>query len=434
MKLMRIIFSFLSCMALMAAAQPVQQQEQWDWYLGEVVNETFVGRNYFEYYYMPSAADMEQQRSRGEVTYFLNSPDGLNSKKVRDMIDRLMASYDDIKAVNDWQMTNTTYWKEFRYEKNKFRFSVKRKALDDGTYYVSVTETAAYYKSLGKSKQSEDTPAKQSETTPAKQKKSSIDKPSKRSTATRRAITEEDVEAAELDETSIDDSAVEEASTAPVMTEKERRRAAREREEAMRQQERLAKRRAQEQQREEAKKQKEAEKQKKAEEKQKKEEEKRLAQEEKRRLREQARLEREEAARDRAAEKKQAAERKQAAAAPKPVESNYHYDDVALWLSEKYDFTQVAAGDNSCTMYSTVVKDTEMAKLAIKNALKGSNARMAVPWRVNSETQAIETGYTVDGHVLVFVIGKDAEERVNLTVTEVTNDQFELFKQQLQQP
>ena len=60
-------------------------------------------------------------------------------------------------------------------------------------------------------------------------------------------------------------------------------------------------------------------------------------------------------------------------------------------------------------MYSTAVNDVEMAKLAIKNALKGSNARMAVPWRVNSETQAIETGYIVDGHVLVFTIGKDGD-------------------------
>ena len=82
-------------------------------------------------------------------------------------------------------------------------------------------------------------------------------------------------------------------------------------------------------------------------------------------------------------------------------------------------------------MYSSAVKDIEMAKLAIKNALKGSNARMAVPWRVNSETQAIETGYTVDDHVLVFTIGKDADEHITLTVTEVTNDEFELFKQSL---
>ena len=215
-----------------------------------------------------------------------------------------------------------------------------------------------------------------------------------------------------------------------MVSEKERRRAAREREQAAAQEQRLAKRRAQEQQREEAKKQKEAEKQKKAEEKKKKEEEKRLAQEEKRRAREQAQLERKQAAQEREqAAREKAAEKKQAAA-PKPIESNYNYDDIALWLSEKYDFTQTAAGDNSCTMYSTAVKDVEMAKLAIKNALKGSNARMAVPWRVNSDTQDIETGYTVDDHVLVFAIGKDADERITLTVTEVSNDQFELFKQQ----
>ena len=82
-------------------------------------------------------------------------------------------------------------------------------------------------------------------------------------------------------------------------------------------------------------------------------------------------------------------------------------------------------------MFSTAVKDIEMAKLAIKNALKGSNARMAVPWRLNSETQEVETGYTVDDHVLVFAIGKDAEERITLTVTEVSNEQFERFKRSL---
>jgi len=218
------------------------------------------------------------------------------------------------------------------------------------------------------------------------------------------------------------------------MSEKERRAAAREREEALRQQERLAKRRAQEQQREEARKQKEAEKLKKAEEKKQKaeekkqkEEEKRLKREEEKRLREQERQEREQAAREKAAERKKAS-------APKAVESKYHADDVALWLSEKYDFTQTAASNNSCTMYSTAVKDVEMAKLAIKNALKGSNARMAVPWRHNDTTQAIETGYTVDDHVLVFTIGKDADERITLTLTEVSNEEFESFKQQLNQP
>ena len=421
MELKCIILSLLASLSLAVASQPVQQQQEWEWYLGEVVSDVFVGRNYFEYYYTPSAADMEQQRNKGEVTYFLNSPDGLNAKKVRDMIDRLMASYDDIKAASDWQMTSTTYWKEFRFEKNKFRFSVKRKALDDGTYYVSATETAGYYKSLGKSTKGKTKDIKEDN---KPKNVASVDKPDKRSTRSRRAITEKDVEEADMDDSAAITAVIEKVEDVPVMTEKERRRAAREREEAAAQEQRLAKRRAQEQQREEAKKQKEAEKQKKAEEKKQKEEDKRLAQEERRRQREQARQEREQAARDKAAERKQAA-------APKPVESKYHYDDVALWLSEKYDFTQTAAADNSCTMYSTAVKDTEMAKLAIKNALKGSNARMAVPWRVNSATQAIETGYTVDGHVLVFAIGQDAEERVTLTVTEVSNDQFEQFKRSL---
>ncbi len=431
MRLKYIILAMMACFALASTAQPVMNQEDWEWYLGEVVNDVFVGRNYFEYYYTPSAADMEQQRSKGEVTYFLNTPEGLNSKKVRDMIDRLMASYDDINAVCDWQMTNTTYWKEFRFDKNKFRFSVKRKALDDGTYYVSATETAGYYKSLGKSTKGKEKNLKEEpkakpavDATPNKSS-------TKRSTRSRRAITQQDVD--EADKVEMPISALDDEDTpiatltekdtpetpAPVVSEKERRRAAREREEALAQEQRLAKRRAQEQQREEAKKQKEAEKQKKAEEKKKKEEEKRLAQEKKRKLREQAQQERE-----------QAAERKQATSR-KSSQSKYHYSDIALWLSEKYDFTQTAAGNNSCTMYSSAVKDIEMAKLAIKNALKGSNARMAVPWRVNSETQAIETGYTVDDHVLVFTIGKDADEHITLTVTEVTNDEFELFKQSL---
>jgi hypothetical protein len=75
------------------------------------------------------------------------------------------------------------------------------------------------------------------------------------------------------------------------------------------------------------------------------------------------------------------------------------------------------------------VKDTEMAKLAIKNALKGSNARMAVPWRLNSDTQAVETGYTVDDHVLVFTIGKNDDGNITLTIIEMDNEEFAAFKQ-----
>lgn len=416
MSIKYIILSLLACLAMTGVSQPVQQQEQWDWYLGEVVNDVFVGRNYFEYYYMPSAADMEQQRARGEVSYFLNSPAGLSLGKVRSMIDRLMASYDDIRAVNAWQTTSTTCWREFRFENNKFRFTVKRKALDDGTYYVSATETASYYKSLGKSK-NQDGKAE------AKAKKPTAnDKPSKRSHRGRRAITLDDEEAA-----ADSDNVQEEADAVPVMSEKQRRAAAREREDSIRLQQRLAKQYEEEQQREAARKQKLAEKQKKAEEKQKKEEEKRLKKEEEKQRREQARKEREQAARERAAQREKAA-------APKPVESKYHYSDVALWLSEKYDFTQTSASASGCTMYSTAVKDVEMAKLAIKNALKGSNARMAVPWRLNDDTQAVETGYTVDDHVLVFAIGTDEAGRVTLSVTEVSNEQFEDFKQQLNEP
>ena len=406
MKMKCMILSLLAGLALVAMSQPVQQQQpEWEWYLDEVVNDVFVGRNYFEYYYMPSASDMQQQRDKGEVSYFLNTPDGLNTKKVRDMIDRIMASYDDIKAVSEWHMTSTTYWKDFRHENNRFRFSVKRKALDNGTYYVSVTETANAYRSLGKkSKEKEKTEAS---------------RPSKRSTRDRRPVTQEDVDNVDASDL-VDDEA-----TAPVMSEKERRRAAREREEALQQEQRLAKRRAQEKQREEAKAQKEAEKQRKAELKKQKEEEKRLKKEEQRQQREQERLEREQAKRDRLAAASQTA------AAAKSAASKYHVDDVALWLSEKYDFTQTSGNETSCTMYSTAVKDVEMAKLAIKNALKGSDARMAVPWRLNSETQDFETGYTVDGHVLVFAIGKNDDGNITLTVTEVSADDFNAFKQSL---
>ncbi len=417
MRLKSILLSLLTCLALAASAQPIQQTPEWEWYLDEVVNDTFVGRNYFEYYYTPSAADIEQQRAKGEVTYFLNSPEGLNSKKVRDMIDRLMASYDDIKAVGEWHMTTTTYWKEFRFEKNKFRFSVKRKALDDGTYYVSVTETADYYKSLGKNKD------KKTDSQAKKKSRKSSSKPERQSTRRER----QHVEVPDDSEDTQENSATmlvagDEEDSAPVISEKERRQQAREQKKAEEEAERVRLRRDREKQREEAKALKETEKQKKAEEKQKKEEEKRLQKEEKKRQRELERQEREQERREQAAARKQAA-------APKPVESKYHYSDVALWLSEKYDFTQTAGDDASCTMFSTAVKDVEMAKLAIKNALKGSNARMAVPWRLNSETGMVETGYTVDDHVLVFTIGKNDDGNTTLTVTEVSNDDFEaLFK------
>ena len=416
MRLKSIVLGLLACVALAVAAQPTQQAPEWEWYMDEVISDTFVGRNYFEYYYTPSAADMEQQRSKGEVTYFLNSPEGLNSKKVKDMIDRLMASYDDIKAVGDWHVTTGTYWKEFRYEKNKFRFSVKRKALDDGTYYVSVTETAGFYKSLGK--------GKKTETQPEKKARTAVSKSEKRNTRSDRHQVEMPVNNNDDGKESLSalfDGDGEDEEAAPVMTEKQRRQQAREQKEAEEMAERARARRAREKQREEADAQKQAEKQRKAELKQQKEEEKQLKKEEEKQRREKARREREQERREQAAARKQAA-------TPKPVESKYHSNDVALWLSEKYDFTQTSGNDMSCTMFSTVVKDAEMAKLAIKNALKGSNARMAVPWRVNSETGMVETGYTVDGHVLVFAIGKNEDGNITLNVTEVSADDFETFK------
>lgn len=437
MKIKNIFLCLLAFLALAVTAQPVQQTPEWEWYLDEVVDDVFVGRNYFEYYYTPSAADMRQQRDRGEVTFFLNSPAGLNVKKVRDMVDRLMASYDDIQAMNDWQTTSTTIWKEFRYEKNKFRFSIKRKALDDGTYYVSVTETAGYYKSLGKQekqqdKQQDKQQAKQQEKQQEKQqpqaseRTEASDKPTRRSARDRKpvVIANNDQEQTEQTEEAVmtDESPAE--ATAPALDEKERRRIAREREQAQEQEQRLAKRRAQEEQKAKEKALKEAEKQRKAEEKKQKEEEKRLKREEEKRQREQERQARQE-------EEQQRRQARRQADATKAAESHYHVDDIALWLSEKYDFTQIGGDGMSCTMYSNAVKDTDMAKLAVKNALKGSNARMAVPWRVNGTTGAVETGYIVDNHVLVFAIGKDSDDRITVTVSEVSQDQFEQFKQSI---
>lgn len=407
----------LACVSLVTVAQD-DGAEAYEWYLDEVVNDVFIKRFDFDYYYQVGKAEMQQQRAKGEVAYFLNTPVGLNSQKARDLVDRVMSTYDDIKAVGSWHMTSDTYWKEYRYDKNKFRFSVKRKALDNGTYYVSVTETAGYYKSLGKGKK-DDSQA-------VKEEKKQDSKPDRRSTRrSRRQVVDPDEQAsAREDNLAPQDNEDEEMDEAPVMSEKQRRQQEREQKEAAEMAERARSRRAREKQQEEARALKEAEKQRKAEEKKKKEEEKRLKKEAEKRQREEERQAREQAQREEAEARKRAA-------APKPVESRYHYSDVALWLSEKYDFTQTAGDDSSCTMFSTAVKDVEMAKLAIKNALKGSNARMAIPWRVNNETHAIETGYTVDGHVLVFAIGNDDAGQVTLTVTEVSAEEFEAFKQGL---
>ncbi|MBQ6080743.1 MAG: hypothetical protein IJK93_10770 [Muribaculaceae bacterium] len=410
-----IVFTLLACVMLTSTGQTTSQEE-WEWYLDEVVNDVFVARNNFEYYYTPSKAEMEQQRQKGEVTYFLNTPSGYNVTKTKNIIDRLMASYDDIKAVTDWHMEKGSYWKDFRFEKNRFHFSIGRKTLEDSkAHFVSVTETAGYYKSLKKDKGTKASSNKEKTTA------------TKRSSRNRKAITQEDVD--QLDaEAPEEASPIDEAFVQPAAkSEKERRQEAREKQAAQKREQRLAKQREKEQQREQEQALKEAEKQKKAEAKKQKQEEERLKREEKKKLREDE-LAREKAEREKA--RAQKAERRQAAA---KTASKYHYDDVALWLSEKYDFTQSSASSNSCTMFSTIVHDVDMAKLAIKNCLKGSNARMAVPWRLNNETQAVETGYTVDDHVLVFTIGKDQEERVTLTVTEISDEEFELFKQSILQ-
>ena len=203
MKLKCIILSVVASLSLAASSQPVQQQEQWEWYLDEVVNDVFVGRNDFEYYYMPSSSDMEQQRNKGEVTYFLNSPEGLSAKKTCNLIDRIMASYDDIQAMGTWVDAKTIYWKEFRFEKNKFRFNVKREALDDGTYYVSVVETSNHYKSLGKKNEEQ---AKDKQEAKPKTRKSKEEKSTRRSTRDRRQVTQDDVDAADDDVVAVADA------------------------------------------------------------------------------------------------------------------------------------------------------------------------------------------------------------------------------------
>lgn len=407
-----IAFCMIACAMLSSMGQTTSQDE-WEWYLDEVVNDVFVVRNGFEYYYTPSKSDMEQQRSKGEVTYFLNSPAGLSVNKTQELINNIMASFDDVKVMSDWHMEKGSFWKDFRYENNRFHVSVGRKTLEDiDAHFVSITETAGFYKSLSKGKKSESASTQQAPST----KRSARNR-------SRKAITQEDVEQHDRDILKADASADEESLQPDVKSDQDLKREAREKQEALKQEKRLAQQREKEQQR--AKK--EAEKQKKAEAKKQKQEEERLKREAQKQQREQERTQAE-AEREKARAQKEA--RKQAAARDN---SKYHLNDVALWLSEKYDFTQSAATKNSCTMFSTMVHDAEMAKLAIKNCLKGSNARMAVPWRVNHENHAVETGYTVDDHVLVFTIGKDEEERVTLTITEISNEEFEQFKQVIQQ-
>ena len=407
----QLIMGLMCWLALTAAAQgnapAVAEQPEAEWYIEEVVRDVFVQHSGFEYYYTPGAGDMASMRRKGEVSYMLNTPAGYTAKKARETIDRLMASYDDIIAVGDWHQGDGNYWRDFRFDRNKFRFSVGRKAVDEGgVYFVSVTESANYFKSLGK-----------------KAKKEAVDeeddaaRDSKR-TSTRAARSRTVVE----DETDADDDAAVDAdeqadedvvqAPAPAVNEKERARAARE---SQKTREREAKALKNEQE----KKAKAAEKVRKAEEKKQRQEEERLKKAEEKRLRE---AERQEKA---AAKREQAKQNKKAAAA---AASKYHYTDVALWLSEKYGFTQISDDGNGTVMYSTAVTDADMAKLAIKNALKGSNARMAMPWRMNEQNGAVETGYTVDGHVLVFAIGSDEAGHVTLSVVEVSGEDFEMFK------
>ena len=408
-KMRYILVAAMVCLTITAIAQDPVEEAPVEWFLDEVIRDSFVKECSFDYYYTPSASDMMQQRAKGEVAYFLSSPPGLNRKRVCTLIDGIMESQDDVTATNDWQTTNTTCWKEFSRERNKFRVSVKNAALDDGTYYVSVTETANYYKK----------PAKKA----AKQEKAApTTKRSKRITDRKPVVVPDndgDQEEASTDlATTLDEEVPDEEAIAQVSK--------REREEA--------KRLEQEKQREQARAEKEAEKLRKAEEKKAKQEQQALLKEQERLKKEQEKQLKEEERQRQAAEKQQQAlaRQEQKKARQRQAEydaSKFHYSDVALWLSDKYDFTQTAGVENSITMYSIAIKDVEMAKLAIKNALKGSNARMAMPWRVNSQNGTIETGYSVDGHVLVFAIGNNDDGNITLSITEMDNDAFEAFRQ-----
>ncbi len=411
----QLILGLTALLALAAAAQgnaPAQaEQPQAEWYLNDVVHDVFVLHSGFEYYYTPSASDMESMRRKGEVSYMLNTPAGYTVKKTRETIDRLMASYDDIIAVGDWYQGDGNYWREFRFDRNKFRFSVGRKAVEEGgVYFVSVTESANYYKTLGKKGKEKDESVDDD---------GSADKDGKRTTkraARSRKAAKDEIQAtgndAALDAEEDNADEGDDVEQAPAVSEKERARAARESQKAREREQKALKR-------EQEKKAKAEEKARKAQEKKQRQEEERIKKAEEKRLREAERQEKAAAKRERAKQDKKAA----AAAA-----SKYHYTDVALWLSEKYGFTQVSDNGSGTVMYSTAVTDADMAKLAIKNALKGSDARMAMPWRVNGQNGAVETGYTVDGHVLVFAIGSDEAGHVTLTVTEVSGEDFELFR------
>ena len=418
----QILLCALACIFLATPAQ--DQADNYEWYLDEVVDDVFVHRNDFEYYYVPSASDMEQQRLKGEVSYFLNTPPGFSIKKTKETIDRLMASYDDIQAMGGWHETTNNHWKEFRHEKNKFRFSVGRKAVDEGVYYVSVTETANFYKSLGKKGKAQEEEVDEEAT--------DTSKPVKRnSSRLRKEILMEEAAKHPLGVSQLDESEEDDEEQPAIEKKRESRREMYQRKQEQKRQERAAKKLEQEQKRAEEQKLKEAEKQLKAEEKRKKQEEERLKKEEERLQREQAKAEQEQARLDKLNALKQKQEKEKNAA--RAAESHFHYQDIALWLSEKYDFTQTVDNGTGTTMFSTAVKDVEMAKLAIKNALKGSNARMAMPWRLNNDTQMVETGYTVDNHVLVFAIGKNDDGNITVTIVEVSDEQFEQFKQSQQQ-
>ena len=44
MRIKSIILGVLACVALSVWAQPTQQAIEWEWYMDEVISDTFVGR------------------------------------------------------------------------------------------------------------------------------------------------------------------------------------------------------------------------------------------------------------------------------------------------------------------------------------------------------------------------------------------------------
>jgi|GEM_PF-1077525 len=403
-----------------------QAHDDMTWYLDDVVQRTFIARNHFEYYYQPSSSDMQQQRAKGEVTYFLNTPGRYSVKKTQQTIDDIMASFDDVQEVNDWHAGNgNNVVKDYRHANNRFRFSIGRREVDEGgIYYVSITEAANHYQSLGSQPTETEKPSRTARERKQKEKDNKNKKHNEEPRVKETPTPDEDIQHStrerkpviindEKDNPStndvniIEDADEEETTAQQPMTYAEQRELA------------IA----------QAKQKKEEEKQQKELEKQQKKERERLAREE----RERERLQREQEKKQQEQEKKQQREaqrqQEQAQKQREQEEANnkLYYHDIVLWMSEKYDYVVLYDEGDGCSLQSSAVKDQEMAKLTIKNALKPYKARMAAPWTRNEQTGRVEAGYTLEKNVLVFSVGEQ-DGNITVNVVELTEQQFNDFK------